>query len=281
MAEKEESNVEVVESIPPKNLDSGDGKKKIIVIGVVAIVVIALLAYFFLLGGDDNGNGPNGNGNRKPFADFTYEPSTIFVNDTVNFDASNSTDLDGDELTYEWEFGDIYSDSGNPNTDSGKIGTHIFTVPGDYEVTLVVDDGDKQDAKTQNITVLPEEFPTVSVNIIHVNNIQSNLMWTITITEVEGTSEQLAFSNIRYNFYNGSDTNDVKFTGITSVNPVDKIPPIQLNNEIYFDDNGDSILSVGDFFSIGGDGGASIQPGDYFQLIYNPNNVEMMGPQPL
>ncbi len=279
MAEKEE-NVEVVESIPPKDLDSGGGRMKIIAIVVVAIVVVALLAYFFLLG-DDNGNGGNGNGNRKPFADFTYTPEVIYVNDTVNFDASNSTDLDGDDLTYEWEFGDIYSDSGNPNTDSGKIGTHVYTVAGDYEVTLVVDDGNKQDSKTKNITVLPEDSPTASVNIIHINNVQTNVMWTITITEVEGTNEQMAFSNIRYNFYNGSDTNDVKLTGIVSVNPVDKLPPYTNGDEIYFDDNGDTILSVGDFFSIGGDGGASIQTSDYFQLIYDPNGVEMMGPQPL
>jgi PKD repeat protein len=234
--------------------------------------------------GDDNGNGDNGDGNRKPFADFTYTPEVIYVNDTVNFDASNSTDLDEDSLTYMWEFGDIYSDSGNPNTDNGKIGTHYYTVPGDYEVTLVVDDGDKQDTKVENITVLPEEFPTASVTVYNPNNSLTNVMWKITIDSVEGTDDQLDLSNIKFHFYNGSDTNDVKLEGIlsnlfgTSTNPLDPYN----DDDIYYDDNdADSDLSFGDFISVAGDGGASIQSGDYFQLIYNPNNVEMMGPQPL
>jgi PKD repeat protein len=266
-----------------KKIETVDNRMKIIAILVIAIVIIAIVA-FLLLGGDDNGNGGNGNGNQKPIADFEYTPAIIYVNDTVNFDASNSTDLDEDALEYTWDFGDVHADSGNPNTDSGKTASHIYTEVGDYTVTLVVYDGDKQDIKEENITVLSEENPTVSVTIVHINNIQSNIMWSITVTAVEGTNEQLDLSNIRFNFYNGSDTNDVKLTGILSNLGVTNKNPLNPHNDdgIYFDDsNSDSTLSVGDFLSVAGDGGASIQSGDYFQLIYNPNQIEMMNAQPL
>jgi hypothetical protein len=52
----------------------------------------------------------------------------------VIFDGSNSTDLDGDELTYTWNFGD-------GNVGIGKKVIHTFKHEGIFNVTLSVNDG--------------------------------------------------------------------------------------------------------------------------------------------
>jgi hypothetical protein len=246
---------------------------------VVVIVIIAVLVYMFVLRGDD-GDGDNGNGNQKPYADFTYSPLVIHVDQTVTFDASNSTDLDGDELEYSWNFGDDNATTSNPNTDNGVTASHIYTVEGDYIVTLVVEDGKGgTDENVQNITVFLEETPTASFTMLYVNNAFTNINWKITIDSVEGTDEQLDLANIRFKIYNGSDTSDVKLEGLLSNLAETNKNPINPHNpaNIYFDDlDADSTLSVGDFISIAGDGGATIQTGDYFQLIYDVNQGEMM-----
>ena len=53
----------------------------------------------------------------------------------VDFNASGSTDADGDALIYSWDFGD-----GSPPR-LGKTQSHVFPRSGRYPVTLTVDDG--------------------------------------------------------------------------------------------------------------------------------------------
>ena len=52
----------------------------------------------------------------------------------VTFDATASSDADGDALSYAWDFGD-------GNTANGVTVENTFTAIGTYSVTLVVDDG--------------------------------------------------------------------------------------------------------------------------------------------
>ncbi|MCF2529553.1 PQQ-dependent sugar dehydrogenase [Yinghuangia soli] len=70
-------------------------------------------------------------GNRAPVAKATttVDPAQL----TVTFDASDSNDLDGDPLTYAWDFGD--GESG-----TGPVVTHKYEEPGDYEATVTVTD---------------------------------------------------------------------------------------------------------------------------------------------
>ena len=53
----------------------------------------------------------------------------------ITFNGSGSSDDDGDDLTYTWDFGD------NSSSGSGVTTTHAYTAGGTYEVTLVVNDG--------------------------------------------------------------------------------------------------------------------------------------------
>lgn len=76
-----------------------------------------------------------GSGNRTPTAiaqaDVHYGPAPL----TVNFTAAQSSDPDGDHLTYHWNFGD-----GSPVV-TGRDVSHTFTTNGIYQVRVTVNDG--------------------------------------------------------------------------------------------------------------------------------------------
>jgi PKD repeat protein len=87
--------------------------------------------------------------NRPPIASFTYSPLNAAVNETITFNASNSTDLDGFITNYEWDFGDGYI----TNT-TGEIIMHLYYSAGDYTVSLTVTDNDgAKDTTTIELTL--------------------------------------------------------------------------------------------------------------------------------
>ncbi|MFX1441707.1 MAG: PKD domain-containing protein, partial [Promethearchaeota archaeon] len=82
-----------------------------------------------------------------PIASFVPSHQTRLVNEPVSFDASNSSDPDGNIVSYDWTFGDT-------STGSGKTTTHAYQETGDYPVTLTVTDNDDlTDTATTNIHV--------------------------------------------------------------------------------------------------------------------------------
>jgi PKD repeat protein len=72
--------------------------------------------------------------NNAPSAVFTVSTTSGTVPLAVSFNAGNSTDPDGNALTFSWNFGD-------GATGSGVTASHTFTVAGVYPVTLIVADG--------------------------------------------------------------------------------------------------------------------------------------------
>jgi PKD repeat protein len=68
------------------------------------------------------------------------------VDEVITFDGSNSSDPDGDALTYSWTFGD-------GTQGSGVKTTHRYSAPGFYTVILVVSDGELNDTDRVNIIV--------------------------------------------------------------------------------------------------------------------------------
>ena len=83
-------------------------------------------------------------------ADQTYGDAPL----TVNFDASESTDEDGDTLSYTWNFGD-----GSPNID-GITAQHTFTIEGTYIVTVTANDGNEARFGSTDIDTLYITVPT-------------------------------------------------------------------------------------------------------------------------
>jgi hypothetical protein len=86
-----------------------------------------------------------------PIADFTFTPAQPKVGERVTFDASASTDSDGQIVKYEWDF------DGDGTVDAtGKIVEHIFTRAGDFPVKLTVTDNDNlQNSVTKVVPVRP------------------------------------------------------------------------------------------------------------------------------
>ncbi|UCD30779.1 MAG: PKD domain-containing protein [Planctomycetota bacterium] len=72
--------------------------------------------------------------NNPPTAVAIGDPLTGYPPLTVIFYAGGSEDTDGDPLTYDWDFGD-----GNSN--SGESVNHAYMNPGTYNITLTVSDG--------------------------------------------------------------------------------------------------------------------------------------------
>jgi glucose/arabinose dehydrogenase len=74
-----------------------------------------------------------GSSNRAPLASFTRTPNSGAVPMRVTFDASASSDPDGDALSYSWNFGD-------GTTGSGKTTQKTYSSAGKFRVVLTVTD---------------------------------------------------------------------------------------------------------------------------------------------
>ncbi|WP_256290028.1 PKD domain-containing protein [Halobellus inordinatus] len=91
--------------------------------------------------------------NQSPTAAFSHSPTDPEVGEDVTFDASASEDSGGSIASYEWDFGD-------GSTDSGESVTHTFSSPGDYDVELTVTDDDgATDTTTQTVSVAETAAP--------------------------------------------------------------------------------------------------------------------------
>jgi len=86
--------------------------------------------------------------NRPPVA-VASAGQFVQVGVPVQFDASASSDPDGDELTFQWSFGD------GTNAD-GVIISHAFSIAGLYDALLTVSDGSLSATATVAVTVFNE-----------------------------------------------------------------------------------------------------------------------------
>ncbi|PKK81076.1 MAG: hypothetical protein CVT47_04305, partial [Thermoplasmata archaeon HGW-Thermoplasmata-2] len=135
--------------------------KKIIVIIIVVVLVIGAAGAAYLLGlfGElpGGGIGPIAK-NRPPKASFIIKNSySIQYGKPVNFDASSSSDPDGDPLTFAWDFGD-----GSKGTE--KEISHTYNSAGNFTVKLVVNDGRGKTNETSRIVKI-NHIPIAEISI--------------------------------------------------------------------------------------------------------------------
>lgn len=98
--------------------------------------------------------------NGPPVANFTITANPAGTNTPVTFNASTSTDPNGDALSYTWDLnGDnVYGDA------TGTVQSESFPTAGSYLVGVRVTDGHGgTDTIAKLVTVLPDKAPTVSL----------------------------------------------------------------------------------------------------------------------
>ena len=134
---------------------------------------------------------------QPPIASFTYSPKNPIANQTIIFDASNSTDPDGTITNYEWNFGE-------GTTGFGKLTTHSYAENGTYTVKLTVTDGkEATNATLKKITIgticVEEEYnPKVSIPACAPYWINSYLGNTFTyIIKVQNSGRKRDTINLR------------------------------------------------------------------------------------
>lgn len=97
-----------------------------------------------------------GDGNRTPTAAAVASPAVGEPPLTVTFDASSSTDPDGDPLNYSWSFGD------GSTPGQGVVVSHQYTVKGPYQVVLSVTDT-SQVSDDDRLTIMVGTPPEPSI----------------------------------------------------------------------------------------------------------------------
>lgn len=94
--------------------------------------------------------------NAKPVANAGTDQSVVFPT-TINLDGSESSDADGDGLSYTWVFVSKPTDSTATFDDSNVVNPSFTAdIEGSYVVSLVVNDG-AVDSDANNITIIASE----------------------------------------------------------------------------------------------------------------------------
>ena len=102
-----------------------------------------------------------------PTANFTWTPAEPIINETITFDASNSTlgwcaqtQRFSPIVNYTWNFGD-----GTENTTTSPATTHSYSEPDNYTITLLILDADgRSDTASALLEILNITIKSYDVN---------------------------------------------------------------------------------------------------------------------
>jgi PKD repeat protein len=135
--------------------------------------------------------------NHPPTAEIDGTGFTGFTDETLSFDASESTDEDGEIVSYLWDFGD-------GTTASGKIASHHYSTPGEYTVKLTVtDDTDANDSLMSTAVIIQANRPPSAPEITGETELKANTKYSFTIV-----SDDLDGDFISYEIDWGDETTD-------------------------------------------------------------------------
>ncbi len=121
---------------------------------------------------------------------------------TVDFDASAS---EGNNLTYEWHFGD--EDSPDTISATGVTASHTYTAEGDYIAVLTVTDdaGMSQQAEVEIVVVPPDPNPEPETEAV-ISNSGTIVNFTSDVVEFSAYGSQGAYP-LQYHWDFGDGTN--------------------------------------------------------------------------
>ena len=119
-------------------------------------------------------------------------PDRVTVGQTFTADGSESTD-DGEIASYEWDFGD-------GATASGESVTHAYDENGTYEVTLTVtDSADNEDTDTATVTVVEESEDAEPSAHLDASPESSSVGETVSF-DASGSSDDDGIEEYRWDF---------------------------------------------------------------------------------
>jgi serine protease len=135
--------------------------------------------------------------NKRPVANAGPDQSA-YVGDTVNFNASGSSDPDGSIVSYAWNFGD-------GATGSGVTATHAYSSAGNYTVTLnVTDNGGLTGSDTALVTITQKPAAPVAYLSIALSKQTTGSRWritaTVTVKENDASGKAIAGATVSANW---------------------------------------------------------------------------------
>jgi len=95
--------------------------------------------------------------NRVPVAAVSADKTVGKTPLTVTFNSDATTDPDGDEITYEWNFGD-------GETSTEKSPAHEFKKAGEYKVSFSVTDPSGEKASQELLIIAGNDLPELKIN---------------------------------------------------------------------------------------------------------------------
>ena len=107
--------------------------------------------------------------NNPPEVDF-YCPANIQIGTPIIFDSSDTLDFEKDSLKYSWDFNDgIKLNFPSPE--------HTYIKPGNFTVSLIVDDGEHLVKKEKIIRVIDPGIASSASDLWIATNTDENLIW--------------------------------------------------------------------------------------------------------
>jgi len=140
---------------------------------IVHVLALAFIVHVLLFMPESRG---------YPMASFTYSPSDPAEGETVTFDASASSDLDGTIVSYDWSFGD--GDKG-----TGMSATHAYASVGVYNVTLkVTNNYGSYSFTSKTLTVYIHDIAITNIILPAAEIYQGQIVNIIVVVRNKGTA---------------------------------------------------------------------------------------------
>lgn len=149
--------------------------------------------------------------NEAPEPAFSYSPTIPNVDESVTFDADESTDSDGSIDRLEWDF----DDDGEIEATGMQV-THAFSQPGDYRVSLSVTDDDGT-SRTVSQTVSVNDGPIAAFSF---SPEQPGIGQTVTFDAAESSDPDGSIESYEW-YIQGTDSVDA--TGETATTTYDVV----------------------------------------------------------